>query len=103
MRESDLHRAIMIAASAAGHRMWRNNTGATQNADGQWIRYGVGGVGGSDLIGGTRTGRIAAIEVKLPRKRPTEEQAAFLAVVAGLGGVAGVAHSVEEALAILNG
>jgi hypothetical protein len=102
MREADLMRSIMIAASREGHRLFRNNVGAVKAADGPWIHYGVGGKGGSDLIGMTRQGRFAAIEVKASGK-PTVEQTEFIEMVRRQGGVAGVAYNIEEALEILNG
>ena len=99
--ESDLMHEIMIAASQAGHRLLRNNVGAFQAMDGRWIHYGLGGKGGSDLIGMTRQGRFAAIEVKGLSKL-TREQIEFISMIQSRNGVAGVAYSVAEALAILS-
>lgn len=59
-----------------------------------------------DLDGFTRDGaRVIAIEVKKPseRNKVTDEQRAYLDEVAAAGGIAGVACSVEEALAIVEG
>ena len=102
MTEADLMRLIMIAASQAGHRLMRNNVGGFQAMDGRWIHYGLGGKGGSDLIGVTREGRFVAVEVKLTGKA-TVEQLEFVAMVRKQGGLAGIAYSVEEALTILEG
>jgi hypothetical protein len=101
VKESNLHRLIIIAASQAGHRLWRNNVGMLTDKRGIPVRYGLC-VGSSDLIGLTRTGRFAAIEVKLPGKRATPEQLAFIGAVQRLGGIAGVACSEAEALALLD-
>ncbi len=65
------------------------------------IRLAAPGV--SDLIGWTEGGRFVAVEVKGPRGRVTAEQAAFLDLVRRSGGLAGVARSVEDAWAILEG
>ena len=100
--EGVLMRQIQVAASAQGHRLLRNNVGAYFNdATGRWIRYGVGGPGGADMIGWTRDGRFAAIEVKVGRRQPTAEQTTFILAVQAAGGRAGVARSVAEALSIL--
>lgn len=58
-----------------------------------------------DLDGFTRDGRVIAIEVKKPseRKKVTDEQRSYLDQVSAAGGIAGVACSVEEALAIVEG
>ena len=94
-------RLIMIAASKAGHRLMRNNVGGFQAMDGRWIHYGLGGKGGSDLIGMTRDGRFAAVEVKGKGGRPTVEQLEFIAMVTRQGGIAGVVYSVAETLELL--
>jgi hypothetical protein len=57
--------------------------------------------GSADLIGITRQeGRFLSIEVKLPGREPTRQQRRWRAMVIEMGGVAGVAHSVEEAVEI---
>jgi len=58
-----------------------------------------------DLDGFSKSGLVIAIEVKRPstRGRVTPEQAAYLARVKAAGGLAGVATSVEEAFAIVEG
>ena len=65
------------------------------------IRLAAPGV--SDLIGWTEGGRFVALEVKGPRGRITDEQAAFIELVRRSGGLAGVARSVEEAREIIAG
>jgi len=58
-----------------------------------------------DLDGFTRDGRVIAIEVKRPATRNalTDEQRQYLEQVRAAGGLAGVATSVEEAVAIVEG
>lgn len=69
-------------------------------------------IGSSDLIGlrslvvgpelvGQRIARFAAVEVKSPTGRASEEQTAFIETIQRLGGLAGVARSPEEAAGIL--
>lgn len=91
--------------------MHRNNVGAYRDETGRLIRYGVGNPGGSDLIGwtpvvvtpdmvGRKVAVFTAIEVKAPRGKPTDAQVNFLHQVALAGGIAGIARSADEAVAI---
>jgi hypothetical protein len=99
-------------------RLWRNNVGGLYDQRGRFVAYGLGSHAGSvlsgtsDLIGlhsitithdmvGRRIAVFVAIEAKDLRK-PTPAQRTFLTVVHEAGGIAGVAHSVEEAQQILN-
>ena len=112
--ERDIQSAILLALSHGPTRLLRVNAGVAWQgtviertpqrlvlARPYAIRLAAPGV--SDLIGWTEGGRFAAIEVKGPRGRVTDEQAAFLELVRRSGGLAGVARSVEEATAILEG
>lgn len=97
-------RSIMRECSHGTVRLFRNNVGKLPDVQGRWVNYGLG-VGSSDLIGINMqpdgVGRFVAIEVKVPGKNATKEQQSFLDMVRSLGGQAGVAHNVEEAVAIL--
>ncbi len=53
-----------------------------------------------DMVGGV-VAQFIAVEDKSETDRATREQGAFLAAVKAAGGVAGVARSVDEALALL--
>lgn len=48
-----------------------------------------------------RDGRAIYIEVKLPGEWPREDQQKFLEAMAATGAIAGCAHSVREALQIV--
>jgi VRR-NUC domain len=103
--EADLMRSIQIEASARGARLLRNNTGVLPDRRGIPVHFGLA-VGSSDLIGWVKDGPVAifaAIEVKIGNRKTTPEQNTFLAAVRAAGGRAGVARSVEEAMAILWG
>ena len=104
MTEADIVRSIMLALSKGTVRLWRNNVGKLPDAQGRWVTYGLG-VGSSDLIGvsmqANGIGRMVAIEVKAPGKKATTAQKDFIDCVIAMGGQAGVAHSVEEAVEIL--
>ncbi len=111
--ERDIQAQILLALSHGPTRLLRVNAGVawqgtvierTQQrlvlARPYAIRLAAPGV--SDLIGWTH-GRFVALEVKGPRGRITDEQAAFIELVRRSGGLAGVARSVEEAKAIIEG
>lgn len=93
MRESALMRQIMVRASELGGRLLRNNNGAYKIGK-RFIRYGVGGPGGSDLIGWTHDGRFVAVEVKAGSPT-TKEQLQFLQEVIRSKGIGILALSVD--------
>lgn len=113
MAERDVQHAIRLAAGRPPTCLWRNNVGQARMPDGSVVKYGLC-VGSSDLIGLTPTlitpehvgkviAQFVAIECKTPRGRPTDEQLRFLALVRSKGGLAGIARSPQDALAILRG
>lgn len=108
-RETALMNRINLALSAGGVLAWRNNVGAAHTADGRFIRFGVGGPGGSDLIGvapvvitedmiGRQVGVACAFEVKTERGRATPAQIGFMAAVEKIGGIAAIVRSEGEAM-----
>jgi len=112
-QETKIQRAIMLALSDADCLIFRNETSgawvgkklhqAGQQVtlgDARMIRFGLA-VGSSDLIGLSPDGQFLAIEVKTPTGRATKEQLNFIERVKQAGGLAGIARSPEEALAIL--
>ncbi len=105
--ETDLLRAIQLAATPLNVRLLRNNVGALTDQRGRVVRYGVGGNGGSDLIGwtsltvtpamvGQRVAIFTAVEGKRLPRRPTLDQMRFLDAVQGAGGLGVVAYAVED-------
>jgi hypothetical protein len=97
--ESETQREILLAAPSMGARLLRNNVGQLTDARGGHVRYGVGGDGGSDLIGWMDLGSLAvflAVEVKRRGKKPTDKQSAFLAAINAAGGLGIVAYSVDD-------
>ena len=112
--ERDIQAQILLALSHGPTRLLRINAGVAWQgtviertpqrlvlARPYAIRLAAPGV--SDIIGWTEGGRFVAIEVKAPRGRVTDEQAAFIELVRRSGGLAGVARSVADARAILEG
>jgi len=99
--EANIQKEIMLALSQAGCTIFRNNTGAYRDGD-RFIRYGVGGKGGSDLLGISYSGRFLAVEVKTAKGKPTNDQINFINVVKSKNGIAFVARSAEEAVRLLH-
>jgi len=100
--EADLMRACQLEATRLGARLMRNNVGVLRDSRGVPVHFGLG-VGSSDLIGWTPDARFLAVEVKLPGRKPTREQARFIEAVRQAGGRAGVAYSVEDVGRIVRG
>ena len=102
--EAAVQADIRLAAAKRGDMvLWRNNSGAYQNDQGQWVRYGLCNdsaqqnkrMKSADLIGIHRpSGRFVSIEVKRPGWKHSDAserdraQAAWAATVAAMGGVA---------------
>jgi len=108
---------VLLALSAAGHTVFRQNVGQgwagkivkqwTANGkryitieDPRPLRAGLCS-GSSDVIGWTAEGRFLAAEVKSQTGRVSADQARFIAAVNRHGGLAGVVRSAAEALALV--
>lgn len=100
-----------MALSNEGHRVFRVNAGLGWT--GKSVRESDGSVsirsprpfhgvpeGVSDLIGICKDGTFLAVEVKTDKGRPSLRQTAFIKLIRSMGGRAGIARSVEEALEI---
>lgn len=113
MTEAAIQQQVRLALARAGAVAFRNNIGAyTDPKTNRVIKYGVCNPGGSDLIGwtpvlvtpdmvGQTLAVFTAVEVKAPSGRPTEHQLNFIAQVLKAGGLAGIARSAADAVAIL--
>ena len=101
--EQGILNAVMKALRYHPRVAWlvRINSGAHKTPEGRYIRYGFPGC--PDLIGQMTDGRILMIEVKAARGRLTDDQEFMLAKCRANGGVSGVARSIEEAVAIVEG
>jgi hypothetical protein len=123
--ETDEMRRAMLALSKAGATCWRNNVGTGWVGEVHRLKNGDvliknprplhAGLcdGSSDLIAivpvtvrpehvGTTFGVFGAIEMKFGKGRLTDGQGNFLRHVSGRGGIAGVAYSAAEAVALIN-
>jgi len=101
--EATIQRAILSALERHPMvaRVWRQSVGALQTPDGR--RVSVGTPGQPDIMGFLHGGRFLAVEVKRHDGRISPEQAKWLARATEAGAAAGVARSVEEAVAIAEG
>ncbi len=114
MTEPELIRAILVAASRCGARLFRNNTGLgwtgsriRRNPDGSItifdprpLRAGLC-EGSSDLIGWSPTGQFMATEAKYGSTSTTKPQHNFIRAVNASGGIGIIARSVEDVVAAL--
>ena len=123
MKETNRLRSIMLGLSTPGVRLFRQNVGTGWTGDITRLKDGSiliknprplqAGLckGSSDLIGwrsitvtqemvGRKVALFLAVEVKGDRGRATPEQRNFIDRVRLDGGLAGVARTVEDALAI---
>ena len=101
-KETILQNRIIVA-------LCENGCIARNHTVGQfYTKYGsvvnIGHHGESDIMGHRiKDGKAFYIEVKLPKENPREDQKEFLNAMKDSGALSGVAHSVEEALEIVNG
>ena len=105
-KEHRIQTDILLAAPKRGYRLLRNNIGVAKLGR-RFVAFGVGGKGGSDLIGwreieitpdmvGSRVAVFCAVECKAPAGRLSKHQEEFLDAVREAGGVAIVARGVED-------
>lgn len=113
--EADIQQAIRLALGLEPDLvLLRNNIGAAVHHDsGRPVQYGVGGKGGSDLIGfltvpvtlangrQTKMARWIALEVKKPGGRVSAEQWGFIEMNRHGYAFAAIVYSVEDARAAI--
>lgn len=98
--ETKLQNEIIVA-------LCQNGCVARNHTVGQFFtKYGgtvnIGHHGEADIFGHrVSDGKALYIEVKLPGEKPRPDQVKFLKAMASTGAIAGVAHSIEEALNIV--
>lgn len=97
--EAGAQQALRLEAAEKGILLWRNNSGALQDAEGRWVRYGLCNDSkqlnerykSADLIGIRPGGQFVAREIKAPGWRYTgtpreEAQQRWLEMVRAAGG-----------------
>ncbi len=99
--EQGIQRTILEYLRWRGIFCWKNNTaGIYVKARNTYIPSHAPGV--SDILGVLPGGRFMAIEVKAPKGKVSPHQQQFIDSINQAGGVAFVAHSVEEVERHLN-
>lgn len=93
--EQGIQRTILEYLRWRGIFCWKNNTaGIYVKARNTYIPSHAPGV--SDILGVLPGGRFLAIEVKAPKGRVSPHQQQFIDSIIQRGGLAFVAHSVQE-------
>lgn len=113
--ETTLQQQIRLALGTKPQiRLFRNQCGALPDPrTGRLVTFGLAR-GSADLIGwrtmvitrdmvGQRVAVFTSLEIKTPTGRLAPAQRHWLHAVEGAGGIAGVARSVADALAIVKG
>lgn len=72
------------------------NVGIYKQNTGSYIPLSFGEKGISDIIGLTKEGKFLAIEVKMPKKKPSKEQVDFIERVKYKNGIAFCANCLED-------
>jgi hypothetical protein len=88
MREQDIQTKIMRMLQQHPNVAFAyvTSTGTFKGmSGGRPIKIGFPGL--ADIIGMMRDGRLFAIEVKMPKKKPTQDQLDFLEMVSDNGGI----------------
>ena len=112
--ETTLQQEIRLALGTnPDARIFRNQVGSLPDPrTGRLVTFGLAR-GSADLIGwrtvvitrdmvGQRLAVFTSIEVKTPTGRVSPQQQAWLSVVQGAGGIAGIARSVTDAQLLLS-
>lgn len=92
-RETDLVRACLELLQLRGVYAWRNNSGGAVMGK-RFVRFGK--KGSADILGVLGGGRILAVECKMPGRKPSPDQRAFLDAIAAAGGLALVVRNVGQ-------
>lgn len=103
MKERDIQKAIMDYLRLKGCLVFKHrNVGIYKQNTGKYIPLSFGEKGISDIIGLTPTGKFLAIEVKMPKKKPSKEQLDFIDKVNEKGGLAFWADNLDSVMGRIN-
>jgi hypothetical protein len=92
-----LTQAVVQLLALHGYHAWRQNNAAVYDPTRQVFRAGSSTKGIADVLGYCcRTGRFAAVEVKVGKDKLSPEQTEFLAGVGAAGGFACEGRSLDQ-------
>lgn len=97
--ETILQNRIIAHLNALGYHAVNHTVGEFYTKTGAKIHIGTHGE--SDIWGVTPTGRAFFLEVKMPGKKPRQDQLDFLEAMKKQNAIAGWCTSVEEAVEIV--
>lgn len=106
-RETNVWKDLQLKLSPLGFRLFRNQRYKGKSDKGAWLDCGVGGDGGSDLVGfriiiitpdmvGKTFAQYTEIEAKFGKNKATLEQLERLEQLNKYGGIGILAYSVED-------
>lgn len=107
--ETNVWRQVLLDASKLAYRLLRNQRYKGFSDKGFFVDAGLGGDGGSDLIGykivtitpemvGKKVAVFAALEAKKGKNGATADQIKFINAVRLNGGIAGVFRSIDDVI-----
>ena len=99
-KETILQNEIIVALCQNGCVARNHTVGTFYAKDGSVVN--IGHHGESDIFGHRISdGRAIYIEVKMPGKKPRDDQQKFLDAMRRTGAITGCAHSIKEALELV--
>ena len=98
-KESDIQKSIIDYLRLKKFVVFKANSTQFGVRDGKSFAFTNATKGISDIIACSPKGNFVAIEVKTSKGKATPEQLEFLASVTANGGIAILAHSLDEVLA----
>lgn len=96
--ETNIQKEIMLELSKYGIPI-RQQSGNFLTEYGGRVQVGIVGI--SDILFCKNNGKIAWLEVKTKKGKPSEEQLNFISVMNSMGFKAGVVKSVEDAINLI--
>ena len=94
--EAEVQNEIILWCSKHSHmRIFRQNTGVAEMANGRRVRFGVPGQADLRCVVGPK-GRLVEIEVKRPGGKQSDAQVKYQKMIENLGGVYILAFSVVD-------
>ncbi len=111
-KETNIWRTIILESQKLGYRLFRNQRYKGKTDKNAWVDCGVGGDGGSDLVGyriititpdmiGKQVAIFTAIETKIKGGYKRPEQKLFIDAVNKNGGIGLFAYSMDDLNSVL--